>query len=398
MKILHVFDHSLPLHSGYAFRSESILLAQRKRGLETVHITSPKQGPVAQLKERHGELEFHRSHKEGVAGGGPAAQLACVRHLRAALKPLIAAEKPDLIHAHSPSLNGLAALNLGIPLVYEVRATWEDAAVTSGTTTEGSLRYRLTRALESFVFKRVDRPIVICDGLRDDFAARHLSDTPITVIGNAINPETYTRPDPEACAELRRKHGLEGATVIGFFGSFYRYEGLGLLIDAMRDLVSQFPDVHCILAGGGEVEEELRQQVTRLKLQEHVYFVGRVPHDKISNYYGLADLMVFPRLKSRLTDIVTPLKPLESMFFDCVVVASDVGGHRELVSHEKTGLLFEAGSVSALREACERALQQRGEWDRWLANGRSFVTQDRTWDAMAARTETLYRELLSSRG
>ena len=58
MKILHIFDHSVPLHSGYAFRSQSILKAQRARGWETIHLTSPKQGPTKLLVEDIEGLRF----------------------------------------------------------------------------------------------------------------------------------------------------------------------------------------------------------------------------------------------------------------------------------------------------------------------------------------------------
>ena len=74
------------------------------------------------------------------------------------------------LHAHSPALNGLAALRasqrLGVPLVYEIRAFWEDASVGNGTGTEGSAKYRLTRALENHVVRHADHVAVICEGLK----------------------------------------------------------------------------------------------------------------------------------------------------------------------------------------------------------------------------------------
>src|SRR3546814_19479307 len=78
--------------------------------------------------------------------------------------------KPDQLHVHSPVLNALAAQGVarrrGVPMVYEIRAFWEDAAVGNGTGREGSLRYRLSRALETRAARRADAVAVICDGLR----------------------------------------------------------------------------------------------------------------------------------------------------------------------------------------------------------------------------------------
>ena len=103
--------------------------------------------------------------------------------------------KPDILHAHSPVLNGLPALKVarrfGLPVVYEVRAFWEDAAVDHGTTREGSLRYRLTRGLESHALRRVDHVFTICEGLRRDIVARGIAASKVTVIPNAVNVEDF---------------------------------------------------------------------------------------------------------------------------------------------------------------------------------------------------------------
>ena len=75
----------------------------------------------------------------------------------------------------------------GIPVVYEVRALWEDAAVDHGTTREGSLRYGASRALETFALRHADHVTTICEGLRDEIAARGIPKDRITVIPNAVD-------------------------------------------------------------------------------------------------------------------------------------------------------------------------------------------------------------------
>ena len=132
-------------------------------------------------------------------------------------------------------LNALPALRagrrLGIPVVYEVRALWEDAAVDHGTTTEGSLRYRASRALETHALRRAGHVTTICEGLRREIVDRGIPAERVTVIPNAVDAREFrfgAAPDPT----LRRKLGLDGATVIGFAGSFYAYEGLDLLLEA----------------------------------------------------------------------------------------------------------------------------------------------------------------------
>ena len=178
MKILHILDHSIPLHSGYTFRTRAILEQQRKLGWDTYHVTSAKHlGNTAAFEEIDG-LQFYRSDQPtGWLAGLPVVnQWAIVETLYRRLIEIIPQIKPDVLHAHSPALNGLAALRAAhkyrLPLVYECRAFWEDAAVDHGTTLEGSVRYRLTKYLETFVFKRADAVTTICEGLRGDIARR----------------------------------------------------------------------------------------------------------------------------------------------------------------------------------------------------------------------------------
>ena len=167
-RVLHVLDHSIPLHSGYTFRTRSILQQQRALGWQTFHLTGPKQGMTQRAFEQVDGLDFFRT----ALAGGPLArlpgfnQLAVIDVLEDRLLDVAREVKPDVLHAHSPALNAIAALRvgrkLGIPVVYEVRAFWEDAAVDHGTSSEWGLRYRLTRAMETYALKRVNAATTIC--------------------------------------------------------------------------------------------------------------------------------------------------------------------------------------------------------------------------------------------
>jgi len=250
-------------------------------------------------------------------------------------------------------LNAIPALRvgkrLGIPVVYEVRAFWEDAAVDHGTTREGSLRYRLTRRLETHALRRAAHVFTICEGLRSDIVARGIPPEKVTVIPNAVDVSSFElggEPD----AGLRRQLGLDNCAVVGFIGSFYAYEGLDLLLDALPGMLAVLPDVRVLLVGGGPQEEALKAQARRLGIADKVVFTGRVPHAEVQRYYDLIDVLAYPRHSMRLTELVTPLKPLEAMAQGRLLVASDVGGHKELIRHGETGLLFRAGDAASLAD------------------------------------------------
>lgn len=403
MKVLHVFDHSIPLHSGYTFRSLSLLREQRRLGWQTVHVTSPKHTAPSQPEETVDGWHFYRTAAagqgplDGVPGLGSVMQMtALMRQLQARLLEVARREKPDLLHAHSPVLNALPALRvareLGIPVVYEVRAFWEDAAVDHGTTTEGSLRYRLTRRMETHALQRVDHVFTICEGLRQDIVARGIAASKVTVIPNAVDIEGFElggEPD----AALKARLGLEGATVLGFIGSFYAYEGLDLLLAALPLMLKQRPDLRVLLVGGGPQDAALREQARALGLDDKVVFTGRVPHAEVTRYYDLIDVLAYPRHSMRLTELVTPLKPLEAMAQGRLFVASDVGGHRELVRHGETGFLFKAGSPEALAEAVAAMLARRAEWPRLRQQARQFVETERNWRRSVSHYVQPYSQL-----
>lgn len=396
MRILHILDHSLPLHSGYTFRTAAILREQHALGWETVHLTTPKQGFSDLEVEESDGLRFHRT--PAPAGTGLIGQM---RLTADRIGQLVDEMRPDIIHAHSPVLNALPSLWVGrrrkLPVVYEMRASWEDAAVDHGTTTEGSLRYRVSRALESFALRRADQVTTICEGLRGDIAVRGIPAERITVIPNAVDADAF-QFGAEADPALRTELGLDGCTVLGFAGSFYGYEGLNLLVSALARLVGRFPDIRLLLVGGGVQEEALRRQAAAEGVAERVIFTGRVPHSRVQKYYELIDVLAYPRLPIRLTELVTPLKPLEAMAQGRMFVASDVGGHRELVRHGETGFLCKAGSAEALAEAIADILAHRERWPEIRRKARAFVERERTWANSVARYREVYARALASRG
>ena len=398
IRVLHVLDHSIPLHSGYTFRTAALLREQRSLGWHTFHVTSPKQGQTAAPVEDIDGLSFFRTQPaKGLLVDLPISrEVALMQQLESRLEEVAREIRPDIIHAHSPVLNAIPAIKvarrLGIPVVYEIRAFWEDAAVDHGSTAEGSLRYRITRALETRAIRQVDHAFTICEGLRGDILARGIAAEKITVIPNAVDVESFqlaSPPDPQ----LLEQWGLTGKTVVGFVGSFYAYEGLDLLLDAVPELLRQRPDVRVLLVGGGPQEANLRKQVDRLGLGEYVIFTGRVPHKEVGRYYDLINVLAYPRHPMRLTELVTPLKPLEAMAQGQLFVASDVGGHKELIDHGQTGILFEAGNRESLAKAIINLLEAPATWPAIRANGRAFVENVRNWRNSVANYVEPYRRL-----
>ena len=416
MKILHILDHSLPLHSGYTFRSQNIFQAQRKKGWYPLIVTSPKheeswKSPW-EKQEQIGGFRYYRTGAVWHNGFPFEAEVGLMIALGKRIRKVAEREKPDILHAHSPVLNAIPALwvgrKLGIPVVYEIRAFWEDAAVDHGTYAEDSWKYNLTKSIETWVCKRADQVAVLCNGLKNDLSKRGISSQKITPVFNGINPDDFRPCPPDE--GLKKEWNLSGKKVIGFIGSFYRYEGLDLLVNAFSRLASMPPSLPAsqppclpasmppslmlLLVGGGEMENELKAQIRRLHLEDKVVMPGRIPHDRIPGVYALVDILAYPRYSMRLTNLVTPLKPLEAMAMGKALVASDVGGHKELIRHNKTGLLFPAGDVNALANTLGRLLEDDTFSQSLQSQGATWVREHHTWKKITSVYKDIYANAL----
>lgn len=400
-RVLHVLDHSLPLHSGYTFRTRAILKAQEGLGLEVRGITGQRHNLEAVLNgspEEADGLMFHRTPGTP-SGPPPLREMGEIEALSAAIIALADDWRPDIIHAHSPALCGAAAQRaaraLGVPFVYEIRAFWEDAAVGNLTGTEGSIKYRLTRALETQVAKAADALFTICEGLRQDLAARGIPDSRIHVMRNGVDLDLFGDPPPRDGALAAELGIADGAPVIGYIGSFYAYEGVDDLIAAMPLLRRSHPDSRLLLVGAGPMDESWRAAAAKLPDPEAVIFTGRVPHDAVERYYSLVDVLAYPRKAQRLTDLVTPLKPLEAMAQRRLVAASSVGGHRELITDGETGTLFAPDDPAACAAALSRLLDAREGWEAMKDRAVTHVRTHHDWAANARDYLSVYHLLLA---
>lgn len=422
MRILHVLDHSLPLHSGYTFRTRAMMKSQQAAGLDVRAVTGLRHHCEGPLYECIDGLLFHRSQGQP---SGPAGlrEWREISMFAQGIDKVIEEWRPDILHAHSPAICGLAALRAArkhaIGLVYEVRAFWEDAGVDNargngegnGTgngmgrakskSAAGSLKYHLTRALENHCVASADAVFTICHGLREDLIARGFRSGKIGVSPNGVDLRMFGEPLPRD-RQLAQELGLSGDMasdpandpVIGFVGSFYDYEGLDDLISAMALVRKRIKGARLLLVGGGPMAEALRAQAAAMLDPDTVIFTGRVPHDEVERYYSLIDVLAYPRKASRLTDLVTPLKPLEAMAQNRLVAASSVGGHRELILDGETGVLFPPDDPAGCAEALADLFERRDEWERMRKAARAYVHANHDWDTNIKRYQLVYRDLL----
>jgi PEP-CTERM/exosortase A-associated glycosyltransferase len=323
-----------------------------------------------------------------------------IRCLRNRILELIDTQAVSIIYAHSPALCGLAGLQAArrrrLPFVYEIRAFWEDAAVDQKRTRTTSPRYRLARALEGYVASRADAVSAIAQPMLAELRERGVPAEKLFHVPNGVDAD---RLSPLARDEqVARELGLDSRPVFGFFGSLYRYEGVAWLIRAAAELYSRGSRFQLLIIGSGEDAAAVRNAIGEYGAEGYTRILDRVPHEEITRYYSVVDVMMFPRLRVRLTELVTPLKPLEAMSLKKAVLASDVGGHRELVEHNHTGLLFRSGDVADFCAQAERLISQPELRHQLGERGREMILRDKDWKVLARRYEAIYDFVSKQRG
>lgn len=358
VRVLHIQDHTLPELSGYAVRSHAIVKSQRQLGIDARVVSSARHPQGCAATETLDGVEFHRTRRPDGLLARAGLRIPFLREvpmtsaLTRRILEVSRSFRPHLLHAHSPIFNGMAARRaaraLGIPFVYEIRAFWEDDAVDKGKIRESGLIYNRVRAMETSLCRSAAAVTTICSGLREDLLSRGLPAEKVLLIPNGVDARRF-RPAPRDQA-LARRLGLEHETVLGFVGSFFRYEGLPLLVQAFAAVEKQRPGTRLLLLGGGEDEAAVRAAIAQHGLADKVILPGRVPHAEVDAWYSLIDLLLYPRLSVRLTELVTPLKPLEAAAAGKSMLGSDVGGVKELLGMVGCRRLCRAGSATSLTD------------------------------------------------
>lgn len=407
MRVLHIFDHSVPYFSGYTFRSGYILANQRKLGFDPIVLTTLKHEKQNGLCETIDGQVFYRTpgFENPISKSAfrtPVLGEAMHMHrLYHRILEVCRQESVDLIHAHSPALNGLPALKtaryLGLPMVYEIRAFWEDAGVDLGTySSEDSFKYKSVHRFETYLCHRADAVTTICEGLRKDLQGRQVDPAKITVIPNGVEADRFLPlpRDEELMASLK----LEPGKVIGFIGSFYDYEGLDLLLNAFALVLKKRKDLKLLMVGGGYQGQDsrLHQLSHSLNLKDACIFTGRVPHSEVGKYYSVIDVFAYPRRSMRLTELVTPLKPLEAMSMEKIVLGSRVGGIAELVKEGENGFLFEPDNAESLAETLLSTMNNPKEIEDMGARARRYIEVHRNWETIVKRYEQVYDYAMKS--
>jgi glycosyltransferase involved in cell wall biosynthesis len=413
-RLCYLLHSSLPHSSvGYATRSHGMALGLGQAGLEVVAMTRPG-FPLSIHPDLAPETIPPVETVDGVryrrllgttSRGRPLRQ-----YLEAAadeIEQALTAIRPEAVMAASNHQTGLPALiaarRLGLPFFYEMRGFWEVTRASRDPDFAGTLAYRVQVLLETAAADGADHVFTLTEPMREELRRRGVT-PPITLLPNSCDPARFAPRPPDRA--LGERLGLPpGVPVIGYVGTFVQYEGIEHLAVACARLAERGIDFRLLLVGDenpsgtgdGPVTEEVRRIAAESGLGPRLVMPGRVPHDEVGAYYSLVDIAAFPRKPQPVTELVSPIKPLEALAMEKAVVVSSVRPLAEMIADGDTGLVFAKGEVEGLADALARLAGDPALRHRLGKAGRAWVLRERSWAATARRVvevvESLRREV-----
>ena len=240
--------------------------------------------------------------------------------------------------------------------------------------------------VERWMANRAERVIACSAYMREHISDVYgLPEERIAVIPNGIDPADLVPVDD--LEMLRSSFAAPDERLMLLVGRLVYEKGFQLALEALPGLIERVGNVRFIVAGSGTAEQELREQATRLGLDDHGMFVGWIGDDVLHSLYRISDLTVVPSIYEPFG-----LVALEAMASGCPCLVADTGGLREVVPNDDVGLRFRSRDADSLGQMAERLLTDSDLRDRLVTEASEHVlTFD--WADVARQTAEIYRGL-----
>lgn len=400
MKVLHILYQSHPNISGSSTRTRDILTNQKNIGMEPIAITSPFQKGIETntgVENVYGVKHFRTysgKRNEEVKEDTNNIFIKIKKFFRIlAFKKeilrVVLKEKPDVLHAHAMFFCAYPAIIIGkkmqLPVFYEVRSLWEERRKDfAPSNVLRKIEFIVLRKIETYCMNKADHIVAINENLKKDIIKRGIPSNKITVISNAVDIDFLE------IQRSRMSKKKRDSITFGYVGSISPIEGLDSLIELFK---TNFDKNRLLIYGRGK-----ESYIDNLKMQisgyDNIEYRGEIDRNEIYRAYENIDIIVNPRVKLKITDTVTPLKPLEAMAIGKIVIASNVGGMKELIDNDINGFLFDADNINDLERCIAKILSLNvSKKQIIISNAIEFIKSERLWSINALKYKEIYEKL-----
>ncbi len=291
----------------------------------------------------------------------------------------------DIIHGHDWLVFWASKVlkhSLKKPLVYTIHAT--EYGRNQGIYND---MQRYINDLEWYSNFEAWKVIVCSNYMKSEIKGLfQVPDDKIVRIENGVNIDNYRA---EYSEEFRKKYASPRENIVFYVGRIVREKGIQVLIQAIPQILHDQPSTKFVIAGKGPHLDNLKRQASYLGVDDRIFFTGFISDEERNKLYRVADLAVFPSLYEPFGIVA-----LEAMATETPVIVGNVGGLAEFVEDGVNGLLVEPGNPQQLAGAVNYLLENKKKGRDMAEHGYRMVSEEYTWDKIAARTEKVYQEVL----
>jgi phosphatidylinositol alpha-1,6-mannosyltransferase len=301
---------------------------------------------------------------------------------------LILKEKPDIVHIGEHNFAGIAAVIakkiFGIPFIYYTYA--EEITILS------------KRKFHNTIFLYILRHAAVVISVSDYTAGLVINSgipkNRLRIVLPSVSNRKNIEVGPAEIQAMRQKFGLENAKVLLTVGSVEKRKGHATVVQSIALLKDQYPNIRYIIAGTGHEDDNLRNMVAEMELQNQVIFAGRVSDEDLNILYEICDIFVMPhrQIEENLDTEGCPTVFLEASSHSKVVIGGNAGGVSNAIIDDETGFIIDGTDVQLLSGSIVRLLND-DELARNMGQAGKKYAATLTPEANAARVWEIYKEI-----
>ena len=391
MRLLQLTSYCAPeqISSSYLIDNRNEAFAQA--GIKTIVYTpTPTRGVTEEIRQ-----EYKRRRKETMLGGmrtihryplfreGRNTVMRALRYiLMCFMEFIIAIFAKDarrcsalLVFSTPPIQGAMAALVKkvrGIPFIYGLQDIFPDSLVSTGIAKKGGLAWRMGRVIENFTYRHADKIIVISEDFKQNIMAKGVKEEKIEVVYNWVDEQTVV-PIERKDNVLFSRYGLDpDAFYLCYAGNIGLTQNMDGLLEVMRELQQECPDIHLVLVGDGVYINKVKEIIADHQLH-NVHLLPFQPYEEIAHVFSLGDVgLVISKpgvgansVPSKTWSIMAAGRP--------VIACFDANELRTIVEQNHCGIVAPAGDMSAFKAAVLRLYHDRPLCQEMGRNGRQFV-------------------------
>lgn len=298
----------------------------------------------------------------------------------------------DLIHAHdwlvAFAAGGLKKLHK-TPLLATIHATERGRG-------HGSLGGEIAQAIDGTEWWLTYEAwrVITCSRYMSDEVRKFFS-TPsdkIDVVPNGVDAAPFDELDGIDLAEFRARWASPGERIVFNVGRVAQEKGAHLIVEAAPRVLAEMPNTIFIIAGTGSMVEPLKQRARELGIADKVMIAGFISDPDRNRLLKVADAAIFPSLYEPFGIVA-----LEAMAAKCPVIVSAVGGLKQVVKHDVTGVTIHPDNIESTAWGILRTLGNPKAARARAAKAYRIVKKEFNWDRIAEQTIEIYERIVRER-